>query len=203
MSDKLSSLTHRYKNKANGVDTARAARKAKRRQGQTWGQAVWASWPRSRLRNNTTWWKDGAQGLGRVRSAREKAQSGSARRVSGRSGRCGGHLRRKRGASRESFLLVFAQRLCCEHRHRSEMVRTLFCVRRGPSAPLLCSSGLCPFSSAAGPRVWRLPFRAPFPRVRLVSYRRRVSLGRAHTLASCSHRATECLGRALHSWDMY
>lgn len=107
------------------------------------------------------------------------------------------------GASRESFLLVFAQRLCCEHRHRSEMVRTLFCARRGPSAPLLCSSGPCPFSSAAGPRVWRLPFRAPFPRVRLVSYRRRVSLGRAHTLASCSHRATECLGRALHSWDMY
>lgn len=91
MSDKLSSLTHRYKNKANSVDTARAARKAKRRQGQTWGQAVWASWPRSRLRNNTTWWKDGARGLGRVRSAREKAQSGSARRVSGRSGRCGGH----------------------------------------------------------------------------------------------------------------
>lgn len=81
------------------------------------------------------------------------------------------------GASRESFLLVFAQRLCCEHRHRSEMVRTLFCARRGPSAPLLCSSGPCPFSSAAGPRVWRLPFRAPFPRVRLVSYRRRVSLG--------------------------
>lgn len=52
---------------------------------------MWASWPRSRLRNNTTWWKDGARGLGRVRSAREKAQSGSARRVSGRSGRCGGH----------------------------------------------------------------------------------------------------------------
>lgn len=32
-------------------------------------EAVWASWPRSRMRTHAMRWKDGAWGLGRVRSA--------------------------------------------------------------------------------------------------------------------------------------